>query len=308
MAKKFDMRDILNQQSKDMASRPRADTGIHSIPIDRIIPSPKNRYAVENIEALAADIEEKGLMHNLVVKEADGGGMYELISGERRYRACKLLHDAGNEQYTRLPCRISGTGNPAMDELMLLAANATARELTDYEKVWQAGRIKELLLELKRSGHAFKGRMREIVADMLDVSPAQMGRMERIDKGLAPEAMEAFKNGDIGMVRAYELAGMDEARQVAALEDGERGEDGGGAGGGGEDKSCGGGAGDSAPRPATRKKTPAGGWISDRRPTFDDGDGIGNVLVWRDAVDIGRWNHVEDDECWMRCPEGPEEE
>lgn len=217
MAGKFDMRSLFNAQSVGADSKPLVNTEISYLPIDSLIPSKKNKYAIDNIEKLAADIEEMGLLHNLVVREADAGGKHEIISGERRYRACKLLYDAGDKRFANLPCRITNNGNQAMDEIMLLAANASARELSDYEKTWQAGRLKELLLDLKASGHKFKGRMRDVVAEMLDVSPAQMGRMEKINKALVPEAKEKFKDGEIGIVKAYELAGMDEEQQLAAL-------------------------------------------------------------------------------------------
>lgn len=110
------------------------------------------------------------------------------------------------------------TENKAISELKLLYANAAARELTDYEKTYQAGRIKEILQALKKDGYKFQGRMREIVADMLDVSPAQMGRMESINKNLSPEFKEEFKAGNIGITTAYELSGQSEAEQAATLE------------------------------------------------------------------------------------------
>ena len=160
-----------------------------------------------------------GLLHNLDVKEADETGYYEIISGERRYQACKLLYESGNQEFKTLPCKVEAlTENKAISELKLLYANAAARELTDYEKTYQAGRIKEILQALKKDGYKFQGRMREIVADMLDVSPAQMGRMESINKNLSPEFKEEFKAGNIGITTAYELSGQSEAEQTATLE------------------------------------------------------------------------------------------
>ncbi len=160
-----------------------------------------------------------GLLHNLDVKEADEAGYYEIISGERRYQACKLLYESGNQEFKTLPCKVEAlTENKAISELKLLYANAAARELTDYEKTYQAGRIKEILQALKKDGYKFQGRMREIVADMLDVSPAQMGRMESINKNLSPEFKEEFKAGNIGITTAYELSGQSEAEQAATLE------------------------------------------------------------------------------------------
>lgn len=214
---KFTMADLLNSQSKKTEERPAFE--IRHIPIDKLKPSAKNQYGIRRIKELAANIEMLGLLHNLDVKEADETGYYEIISGERRYQACKLLYESGNQEFKTLPCKVEAlTENKAISELKLLYANAAARELTDYEKTYQAGRIKEILQALKKDGYKFQGRMREIVADMLDVSPAQMGRMESINKNLSPEFKEEFKAGNIGITTAYELSGQSEAEQTATLE------------------------------------------------------------------------------------------
>ena len=214
---KFTMADLLNSQSKKTEERPAFE--IRHIPIDKLKPSAKNQYGIRGIKELAANIEMLGLLHNLDVKEADETGYYEIISGERRYQACKLLYESGNQEFKTLPCKVEAlTENKAISELKLLYANAAARELTDYEKTYQAGRIKEILQALKKDGYKFQGRMREIVADMLDVSPAQMGRMESINKNLSPEFKEEFKAGNIGITTAYELSGQSEAEQTATLE------------------------------------------------------------------------------------------
>ena len=214
---KFTMADLLNSQSKKTEERPAFE--IRHIPIDKLKPSAKNQYGIRGIKELAANIEMLGLLHNLDVKEADETGYYEIISGERRYQACKLLYESGNQEFKTLPCKVAAlTENKAISELKLLYANAAARELTDYEKTYQAGRIKEILQALKKDGYKFQGRMREIVADMLDVSPAQMGRMESINKNLSPEFKEEFKAGNIGITTAYELSGQSEAEQTATLE------------------------------------------------------------------------------------------
>ncbi|QNK41835.1 ParB/RepB/Spo0J family partition protein [Caproicibacter fermentans] len=213
---KFSMADLLNSQSK--AEAPKApkterDDEIRNIPIDKIIPSENNKYGIRDIEDLAATIETVGLLHNLVVKEGTEPGTYELVSGERRLEALKLLVQQGKTEYASAPCKIEKTNDPIISELQLLFANSTARDLTDYEKTYQAKRIKELLLQLKQNGYKFKGRMREIVADMLKVSPAQMGRMESINKNLSPDFKEEFKAGKINATAAYELSRLPEQEQ-----------------------------------------------------------------------------------------------
>jgi ParB family chromosome partitioning protein len=215
---KFSLNDMLNSQSKpDTARAASKDFEIVQIPIDKIIPSGSNIYSIQNIEELAASIETMGLLHNLVVKEQDKDtGLYEIVSGERRYQACKLLYNDGNTLYATVPCKIEYGADKLYDELMLIYANATARELSDYEKTFQAGRIKDILQEMKDNGYKFKGRLREIAAQMLDVSTAQMGRMESISKNLSTDLMEEFKKENIGITAAYDLSTLDADKQKAA--------------------------------------------------------------------------------------------
>ncbi len=60
-------------------------------PIEDIITNPnqpRKLFAKEAIDELAASIEEKGILQPLIVRPL-GGGKYELIAGERRYRAAR---------------------------------------------------------------------------------------------------------------------------------------------------------------------------------------------------------------------------
>jgi ParB family chromosome partitioning protein len=63
------------------------------IPLEDIITNPnqpRKLFAKESIDELALSIEEKGIIQPLIVRPI-GGGKYELIAGERRYRAAKQI-------------------------------------------------------------------------------------------------------------------------------------------------------------------------------------------------------------------------
>lgn len=221
---KFSMKDLMSNFAQISETAPKEDTvstaawKIEMIPLAKIIPSEKNKYGIRGVEELAESIRESGLLHNLVVRKCPGADTYELISGERRYRALKQLRDSGESQWECAPCKVETNENDTFAELQLLMANLQTRELTDYEKVYQAQRAKELLLELKRQGHKFQGRTRENVACLLGVSNAQIGRMESIWNHLQPEAMQEFKDGELGISAAYELSRLDKSEQVAAIQ------------------------------------------------------------------------------------------
>lgn len=213
----FTLKDLMNEQSIGTKGRKGAGLDLRHIPIEKIRLSAANKYSIQKVEELAANIETFGLMHNLLVRPAGPDGMHELVSGHRRYCACCLLHEGDPAQFATIPCMVSEAGSDTVAELMLIFANATTRELTDYEKTYQSGRLKELLTQAKAEGYKFKGRMRDQIADMLKVSPAQVGRMESINEHLAEDLKGAFQQGDIGITTAYDASTLPPEQQAKAV-------------------------------------------------------------------------------------------
>ena len=68
----------------------RQETGkVISVPVEKIVPSryqPRIHFDEEAMEELTASIRENGLIQPITVRESGDG--YEIIAGERRYRAC----------------------------------------------------------------------------------------------------------------------------------------------------------------------------------------------------------------------------
>ena len=63
------------------------------IKMNLIIPNqyqPRTVFSDEAIEELAQSIKENGLLQPITVRECDNG--YQLIAGERRFRACQKLN------------------------------------------------------------------------------------------------------------------------------------------------------------------------------------------------------------------------
>jgi ParB family chromosome partitioning protein len=112
---------------------------IQSIPLSSILPPDGNpRTAIDptGIEGLAASIQTDGLLQNLVVAQIKGRKpRYRLISGERRYRALKLLEERGvlPDDYA-VPVDIRA-GLSAEDSLRLATVENLQREnLTPLEE------------------------------------------------------------------------------------------------------------------------------------------------------------------------------
>ena len=69
--------------------------GAHIVPIEAIRPSPfqpRRHFAEAELEGLAQSIREKGIVQPLLVRpSADGAADFELVAGERRWRAAQRV-------------------------------------------------------------------------------------------------------------------------------------------------------------------------------------------------------------------------
>lgn len=99
-----------------------------SLPVSDIHPSryqPRVRFDEEAIEELSASIQQNGLITPITVRQTEDG--YEIIAGERRWRACQL---AGMNE---IPCYIlSPDENQAAE--MALVENIQREDLTAVEE------------------------------------------------------------------------------------------------------------------------------------------------------------------------------
>lgn len=67
---------------------------IVELPLDKIIPNrnqPRSRFDDESLAELAESIKEFGVIQPIVVRRLDDEEKYEIVTGERRYRATKKI-------------------------------------------------------------------------------------------------------------------------------------------------------------------------------------------------------------------------
>jgi ParB family chromosome partitioning protein len=79
--------------SEAAAARTAAATGVREIPIEQLKPNPyqpRKVFNKEALEELAQSIKAKGVLQPLLVRRAKDGQGYEIIAGERRWRASQL--------------------------------------------------------------------------------------------------------------------------------------------------------------------------------------------------------------------------
>ncbi len=217
MAKKgFDMMALMNDASKKNAAGA-ARYELQNIPLEKMTPNPANAkiYETGEIDELAQSILLAGkVLQNAVVTAADKKGNYTIIAGHRRRLACQKLVEEGHKEFAEMPCMVMTEPDGLMQELILIQTNSTARVLSEAEKMRQAERATAILTELK-SKKQISGRVRDIVAKMLNTTTGQLGRYNVISKGLTNETLRAaFEQGKMGITAAYEAARLDEKGQA----------------------------------------------------------------------------------------------
>ncbi|HTN60865.1 MAG TPA: ParB/RepB/Spo0J family partition protein, partial [Devosia sp.] len=72
--------------------------GVKRLPVDFIIANranPRRAFDADQLEELTNSIREKGVMQPLLVRPSDDPNIFEIIAGERRWRAAQRagLHD-----------------------------------------------------------------------------------------------------------------------------------------------------------------------------------------------------------------------
>lgn len=193
------------------------DWAVEQISIYSLVPSAGNFYSIDDVEDLKDSIEMLGVQQNLIVKKVKGTDSYKVLAGHRRLIACTQLVQEGKGQFEYVPCHIAEV-DETLEQILLIHTNSTTRELSSFEKMEQLSRLKVLLKEYKKT-HDLPGRVRDLLAETLNVSPTQIQRLEQVDKNLTPEFKEELKTEGISFSAAAELAKLSVDTQQAVYKE-----------------------------------------------------------------------------------------
>ena len=212
---KFGINDILNAKSKAGAAGTTEYKEIYLSPYE-VKPAEENTHTtLENIEELADCFLTVGQEQPTVLARVNGE--YRIVDGHRRNAANIYNLERGYKQYEKVLYRYKDM-TEAMYELSLLVGNGLTQGLTPYERMRTAERLKAALVLAKKEGSIeIKGKMRDMVANMLDESSTNIARMESINKNATEEIKEQLKAGNIGITVAYEATKLpeDEQKEIA---------------------------------------------------------------------------------------------
>lgn len=187
---------------------------IRFIEVNKIKPSPLNKYPIVDIERLAESIKTWGLIHNLlVVKSDDPDFEYEILSGERRFAAIDLLLKQGDETFKNgIRARVIGSTNDIDKEIMLIEANEEVRDDDPARRRQMIQRLEDLYKARAEKNGTTINTISKDISNQIGIGERQVQRYRAVNT-LIPELTEAFDKGNVNLEKAASLSKLSEDAQ-----------------------------------------------------------------------------------------------
>ncbi len=187
-------------QTSNDGDTARADGELRVLPVDIIRRGkyqPRIDMHPDTLEDLASSIRAQGVVQPIVVRPVAEPGRYEIIAGERRWRAAQLagLHE--------IPAVVRDVPDQAA-VAMALIENIQREELNPLE---EANALQRLIEEF--------GMTHQSAADAVGRSRAAVSNLLRL-LSLNPDVKTMVENGDLEMGHARALLALEGRRQSEA--------------------------------------------------------------------------------------------
>ena len=151
---------------------------IISLPISKVEPwqdQPRDHFDEERLQDLAASISRHGLIQPVIVRKLDSG-VYQIIAGERRWRAARL---AG---LTEIPVRVLRADDQSVAELALVE-NLQREDLNPMEEARGYQKLMQNYSLTQEEAAAGVGKSRSAVANALRLLNLSVPVMEMVESG-----------------------------------------------------------------------------------------------------------------------------
>ncbi len=191
--------DALIPMSDDQVSENQAKERLVNVPVSSVQPNPmqpRQTFGDESLADLARSIKEHGIIQPLIVTKAENG--YELVAGERRLRAAKVV---------------------GLDEVPVIVRDAEALKKLEIALIENVQRdnlnVIEEALGYQKLMQDFS-LTQDDVARKVGKSRSQIANRIRL-LGLPVEAKRALNNEQISEGHARALLGLDSTEQILLL-------------------------------------------------------------------------------------------
>ncbi len=189
-----------SEDHKEVVEESSNNSGFVRVSLDDITPNtyqPRKAFSAESLHELSESIKRQGILQPILVREKPQGG-FELIAGERRWRASKL---AGLDS---IPAIVKS----AFDEevsVLALVENIQRDNLNAFEEAAALGRLRDEFKLTQEEIASAVGRSRTAVANLLRLLM------------LGETAKNLLLEGHIEMGHARALLGVENLNDQEAL-------------------------------------------------------------------------------------------
>lgn len=169
------------------------------LPVDKLEPNPQQPrldFKREELESLADSIRQKGVIQPLIVRRKPGRDIYEIVAGERRWRAAQLA------QLHEVPVVIRDLNDTEVLEVAIIENIQRA----DLNAIEEALGFRQLMT---RFGHT-----QEKLAEALSRSRSHVANLLRL-LTLPAEVQDMVRDGALSAGHARALIGSPKATEVA---------------------------------------------------------------------------------------------
>lgn len=181
---------------------PESPADLNELPVDQVVRGryqPRREFDQQGLEELAASIRAQGVMQPVVVRRRPQGG-YELIAGERRWRAAQLAGLAN------IPAMIKDVSDEQASAMALIE-NIQREDLNPLEEAFALQRLKDEFQLTQQQVADAVGKSRVAVTNLLRLL------------NLVPPVRQLLQSGAIEMGHARALLTLSPAEQESLAQE-----------------------------------------------------------------------------------------
>jgi len=191
------MADVHLAGPEQMAAPRKAE--LH-LPVEKLEPNPQQPrldFKQDELESLADSIRQKGVIQPLIVRRKPGRDTYEIVAGERRWRAAQLA------QLHEVPVVVRDLDDTEVLEVAIIENIQRA----DLNAIEEALGFRQLMT---RFGHT-----QEKLAEALSKSRSHVANLMRL-LSLPTDVQDMVRDGGLSAGHARALIGSPKASELAA--------------------------------------------------------------------------------------------
>jgi ParB family transcriptional regulator, chromosome partitioning protein len=203
-----------------------AEMGFDWFDIQDIQPNPNNSYTItdEDVKNLAGLIYNSKEIEPLILRETENG--VQIIDGERRWRACKLLAEKYGDAWRMVPgrCHKMGAISDEQANFIMHSSNIGQRNIKASERAAGFKALADKLVEWRKDDPALKGvNTKTYLAEHFGVSERTAQVLLNIARNLSKEGNDLLDAGSITQTQAEALSKLTSAQQEAVVNEVEKG-------------------------------------------------------------------------------------